>query len=180
MGGGILGQRRRPSLKWDMPELKQKGAVVSSWRKLLRRGLQFFIGGIIFLSALSKSLDLGGFIEVLMTYQAFPSSTLKFLAFFVTGIEFFLGFWILSGYRLSLSAWGAALLNTLYTGWMVITLFRGLTLSNCGCFGVFFPQPLTWLTPIEDLVLVGMCLLLAYLAQTEEYSNGRIRTALVN
>ena len=180
MGVGILGQRSRSSLEWDMPELKQKGPDVSSWRKFLRGGLQFFIGAIIFFSALGKSLDMGGFIEVLMAYQAFPPSALKFLAFCVTGIEFFLGFWILSGYRLSLSAWGGALLNTLYTGWMVITLLRGLTLSNCGCFGVFFPQPLTWLTPIGDLVLVGMCLLLAYLAQTEEYPHRRIRTALLN
>ena len=160
--------------------MNQSRPVVSFRRKFLRWGLQFFIGGIIFLSALGKSLDMPGFIEVLKTYQAFPPSTLRSLSFFVTGIEFFLGFWILSGYRLLGSALGAALLNTLYTGWMVLTLFRGLTLSNCGCFGVFFPQPLTWLTPIEDLVLVGMCVLLAYLAQTEEYPNRRLRTALLN
>ncbi|UCE64692.1 MAG: hypothetical protein JSU59_06085 [Nitrospirota bacterium] len=163
-----------------MRELNQKRPVVSFRRKFLRFVLQFFIGGMIFLSALGKSLDMPGFIEVLKAYQAFPPAALKSLAFCVTGIEFFLGFWILSGYRLSLSAWGAALLNTLYTGWMVITLLRGLAISNCGCFGVFFPQPLTWLTPIGDLVLVGMCVLLAYLTQTEEYPNRRLRTALLN
>lgn len=180
MGGGIIGQRSPLSLEWDMPEMKQRRPVVSFRRKFLRGVIQFFIGGIIFLSALGKSLDMPGFIEVLKTYQAFPPSTLTVLALFVTGIEYFLGFWILSGYRLSLSGWGAALLNTLYTGWMVMTLLRGLTLSNCGCFGVFFPQPLTWFTPIGDLVLVGMCVLLAYLAQTEEYPHRRLRTALLN
>jgi len=163
-----------------MLEFNQRRPGVSFRRKFLRWVLQFFIGGILFLSALGKSLDMPGFIEVLKAYQAFPPSVLRSLAFCVTGIEFLLGIWILSGYRLSLSAWGAALLNTLYAGWMVITLLRGLTLSNCGCFGVFFPQPLTWLTPIGDLVLVGMCVLLAYLAQTEEYPNRRLRTALLN
>jgi hypothetical protein len=37
-------------------------------------------------------------------------------------------------------------------------------LENCGCFGVFFPQPLRWYSPLEDLVLVGLCLALRRLA----------------
>jgi uncharacterized membrane protein YphA (DoxX/SURF4 family) len=163
-----------------MQEFPQEKPVVSFRRKLLRWSLQFFIGGIIFLSALGKSLDMPGFIEVLKTYQAFPPSMLRPFAFSITGIEFLLGVWILSGYRLPLSALVGALLNTLYAGWAVITLLRGLTLSNCGCFGVFFPQPVTWLTPIEDLVLVAMCVMLAYLAHTEEYPHRRLRTALLN
>ena len=35
-------------------------------------------------------------------------------------------------------------------------LFRGLDLPNCGCYGVFFPQPLRWYSPLEDLALVGL------------------------
>ena len=163
-----------------MPEGSERGARVSFWRKLLRWILQIFIGGVIFLSALGKSLDMSGFIEVLKTYQAFPHFTLRPFAFTITGIEFLLGVWILSGFRLSTSALGAALLNTFYAGWVALTLLRGLTLSNCGCFGVFFPQPLTWFTPVEDLVLVGMCVFLAYLARTEESSNRQVRAALLN
>jgi uncharacterized membrane protein YphA (DoxX/SURF4 family) len=163
-----------------MQEFNQNRPVVSFRRKLIRWILQFLIGGIFFLSALGKSLDIPGFIEVLKTYQAFPPSMLSPFAFSVTGIEFLLGVWILSGYRLQWSALGGALLNMLYAGWVIITLLRGLTLSNCGCFGVFFPQPLTWLTPIQDIVLVGMCLVLAYFAQTEEYPHRRLRTALLN
>ena len=149
-------------------------------RKLLRWILQIFIGGIIFLSALGKSLDMPGFIEVLNTYQAFPPYLLRPMGFSVTGVEFLLGVWILSGFRLSISALGAALLNTFYAGWVALTLLRGLTLSNCGCFGVFFPQPLTWFTPIGDLVLVGLCVLLAYLAQTGESPKRQVRAALLN
>ena len=121
-----------------------------------------------------------GFVEVLKTYQAIPLSILMPSAFTVTGMEFLLGVWILSGYRLQWGALGGALLNTFYASWVAITLLRGLTLSNCGCFGVYFPQPLTWLTPLQDLVLVGMCVMLAYLAQTEKYPHRRFRTALLN
>jgi hypothetical protein len=55
------------------------------------------------------------------------------------------------------SALVALWLNAGYAVWMTISLLRGLELTNCGCFGVFFPQPLRWYSPLEDLVLVGMC-----------------------
>jgi len=123
----------------------------------LRLVLQIFIGVVIFGSALGKSLDLSGFVEVLRTYQAFPDFALWPLALAVTGFEFVLGVWLLSGWRLQTSALVALGLNAGYVVWMTISLLRGLELSNCGCFGVFFPQPLRWYSPLEDLVLVAMC-----------------------
>ena len=138
--------------------------------KILMWVLQVLIGGIIFGSALGKSLDLPGFADVLLTYQAFPESALYAIAFSVTAFEFVLGAWILLGWRLHASAITAAMMNVVYAVWMTITLFRGLELSNCGCFGVFFPRPLTWPSPIEDLVMVFLCGLLAYLTQCRHQS----------
>ena len=119
--------------------------------------LRLFIGGVIFASAFGKSLDLPGFVEVLATYRAFPDFALWPLALAVTGFEFVLGAWVLSGWQLRIGALAALALNAGYAVWMTISLLRGLELSNCGCFGVFFPQPLRWYSPLEDLVLVGMC-----------------------
>lgn len=119
--------------------------------------LRVFIGGVIFASALGKSLDLSGFVEVLRTYRAFPEVMLWPLALAVTGFECVLGAWMLSGWRLRDSALVALGLNAGYAVWMTVSLVRGLELTNCGCFGVFFPQPLRWYSPLEDLVLVGMC-----------------------
>jgi hypothetical protein len=48
-------------------------------------------------------------------------------------------------------------LNATYASGLIVTLVRGLDLPNCGCYGVFFPQPLRWYSPLEDLVLVGIC-----------------------
>ena len=123
----------------------------------LRLALQIFVGVVIFGSALGKSLDLPGFVEVLRTYRAFPDFMLWPLALAVTGFEFVLGAWVLSGWRLATSARVALWLNAGYAVWMTVSLARGLELTNCGCFGVFFPQPLRWYSPLEDLVLVGMC-----------------------
>ena len=132
--------------------------------EILKWFLQILIGGILIASALGKALDLSGFADVLKTYQAFPEAALFFIAFSVTVFEFLLGGWMLSGWRLPASAITAAIMNTVYAVWMTVTLIRGLELANCGCFGVFFPRPLTWVSPIEDLVMVALCSLLAYMA----------------
>ncbi len=108
-------------------------------------------------SALGKSLDLPGFTEVLVTYQAFPPWSLWPLTLLITVVEWILGLLILSGRRLREAASFAMCLNGAYALWMTATLLRGLELANCGCFGRFFPQPLRWHSPLEDLVLAGMC-----------------------
>jgi hypothetical protein len=118
---------------------------------------RLFVGGILLLSALGKSLDLAGFAEVLATYRAMPASFLWPFALLVTGLEWVLGVWILSGWRLVTGALAALVLYAGYALVMALSLVRGLDLANCGCYGVFFPQPLRWYSPLEDLVLVGMC-----------------------
>ena len=75
----------------------------------------------------------------------------------ITGSEWVLGGWLLAGWRIQTGALLALIMYGLYAAGLVITLFRGIDLPNCGCYGVFFPQPLRWYSPFEDLVLVGMC-----------------------
>ena len=127
---------------------------------LLCRGLQYLIGGTLIASAVAKALDLPGFAEILRTYEAFPEAALFSLALTITILELILGTWILLGFRLRLGATVAAGMGVGYACWMTLTLLRGLQLPNCGCFGVFFPRPLTWVSPLEDLAFAGLCLFL--------------------
>ncbi len=115
-------------------------------------------------SAIGKSLDFSGFIDVLRTYQVFHEAALWPVAVIVTAVELGLGIWLLSGWLLQTSALVTAGLNGLYAVWMTVTLFRGLELDNCGCFGVYFARPLTWISPLEDLVMAGLCIWLSRLA----------------
>lgn len=115
------------------------------------------MGLVCLASALGKSLDLPGFIEVLATYRLIPDWGLWPVGLGVTGLEWVLALWLLSGWRIESGALVALVLFGLYTAGLVITLLRGLNLPNCGCYGVFFPQPLRWYSPLEDMVLVGMC-----------------------
>ena len=118
---------------------------------------RLFVGGILLASAVGKSLDLPGFIQILTTYRAFPGWTLWPIGLAIIGLEWMLAVSLLLGWRLRTGILVAFILNTGYAMWMMITLLRGLELTNCGCFGAFFPQPLRWYSPLEDLVLVGMC-----------------------
>ena len=118
---------------------------------------RLLIGGVLLASAVGKSLDLNGFVDVLVTYRLFPGWTLWPVAFMIIGIEWILAAWILSGWRLPTGALFGLMLNGLCAVGLILTLVRGLDLPNCGCYGVFFPQPLRWYSPLEDLVLVGMC-----------------------
>lgn len=118
---------------------------------------RLFVGGILLASALGKSLDVPGFLDVLRAYQAIPEWAIAPVGLSVTAVEWTLGCWIFSGWRLETGALAALLLNAGYAIWMSLSLFRGLDLPNCGCYVVFFPQPLRWYSPIEDLILVGMC-----------------------
>ncbi len=115
------------------------------------------MGLVCLASALGKSLDLPGFIEVLDTYQLVPDWGLWPVGLGVTGLEWVLALWLLSGWRIESGALVALGLFGLYAAGLVTTLLRGLDLPNCGCYGVFFPQQLRWYSPLEDLVLVGMC-----------------------
>ena len=126
--------------------------------------LRLLIGIIVLGSSVGKLLDLSGFVEVLRTYQVFPDVALWPVALFITTVEFLLGTWVLSGWHLRMSAMVTALLNGIYAVWMTVTLLRGLELDNCGCFGVFFPRPLTWQSPFEDLAMAGLCYGLSRLA----------------
>jgi hypothetical protein len=115
------------------------------------------IGGVLLASALGKSIDLQGFVDVLVTYRLFPGWSLWPVAIIIVGIEWILSAVILSGWWLPTGALLALMLNGVYAVGLVVTLIRGIDLPNCGCYGRFFPQPLRWYSPLEDLVLVGIC-----------------------
>ena len=122
--------------------------------------LRTVLGGILLASALGKSLDLPGFVEVLITYRAFPDWSLWPIALLITTIECGLGLWVLSGSRLPQAALATVVLNGAYAIWMALSLYRGIDVPNCGCYGVYLPQPLRWYSPLEDLVLVVLGLTL--------------------
>jgi len=83
---------------------------------------RLLIGGVLLASALGKSLDMPGFVDVLVTYRLFPDWLLWSLAIGITGIEWVLAVWILVGWQLSTGALIALSLNGLYAIGLVVTI----------------------------------------------------------
>jgi hypothetical protein len=123
---------------------------------VIQRLLQYTIASILLVTGLGKLLDVPGFVQVLATYQAFPTWMLQPIAVTLVLGELRLAEWLFWGKRLSQAALTSLGLHVLFTGWAVVTLFRGIEVPNCGCFGVFWARPLTWITVGEDLFMVGI------------------------
>jgi hypothetical protein len=118
--------------------------------------LRFIIGLVLLATAAGKFLDVSGFARVLETYEAFPSWSLAFLAWAIPSIELGLALWLFSGRRLPAAASASLGMHLVYAAWSAVSLLRGLTLSNCGCFGVFLARPLGWGTVVEDGAMAAL------------------------
>jgi hypothetical protein len=115
------------------------------------------LGLTYFTTGFAKSLDVRGFRDVLDTYELYPSWALWPIAAGMTATELFLAYSFFTGRKLDplglagsyiISGGGAIVLFT--------ELIRGIDLPNCGCWGVFFANPLKWFTPWEDVAMVAM------------------------
>jgi uncharacterized membrane protein YphA (DoxX/SURF4 family) len=126
----------------------------------LRECLRWFFGFLMSASAMGKLLDMNGFYRVVETYQLLPSAIVSLNAWVLVLVEIAFAGWLVSGKRLASAAMGLIALHLVYLLWVLIALFRGLQISNCGCFGVYFARPLTWQTPVEDIVLIAFAFLL--------------------
>ncbi len=140
--------------------------------KITLRALQYFIASVLLFTGIGKLLDVPGFVEVLVTYQAIPGWSLNLVAVTMVLLELRISEWLFRDKTLVLGALSSLMLHSLFTLWATITLIRGVEVPNCGCFGVFFARPLTMLTVVEDLVLVSASFFLLRLAvRHREFSN---------
>ena len=136
------------------------------------RSLQYFIASVLLLTGIGKLLDVPGFVKVLITYQAIPGWGLHGVAILMVLVELRISEWLFRDETLVRGALSSLILHSLFSLWATITLIRGVSVPNCGCFGVFFARPLTILTVVEDLALVSASFFLLRLAvKRRNFSN---------
>lgn len=115
---------------------------------------RYFLGLLFVSTAIGKLLDNRGFAHVIDTYQlGIPDSALLGLALSISLLELLIGINILRGRALNMNVLATLGFHLGYASLALITLQRGIALSNCGCFGVFLARSLKWSTVGEDLVL---------------------------
>lgn len=153
-------------LKWNLFPMTGR----STTNKVVVGFLRYFIALILLLSGLGKLLDVPGFVEVLITYQAIPAWGLHLVAVTLILVELRISEWLVRDRSLVMGALASLALHSIFTLWTLVTLWRGISVPNCGCFGVFFARPLTGWTVVEDTVLVvaSLGLLLAALKKEED------------
>src|SRR5262249_48692519 len=116
--------------------------------------LRYGLAGLLALTGIAKLLDMPGFVQVLSTYQALPPWALRPVAIACVLVELRLAEWLASGKRLPRAALASRVLHSAFACGSVFSLLRGMAVPHCGCFGVFWSRPLSWLTVSEDLVFV--------------------------
>ena len=130
--------------------------MMARWFQWLCR---YFLGLLFVSTAIGKLLDNRGFAEVIKTYQlGIPEAIILGLALCISLLELVIGINLLRGHALSKSVFATLVFHLGYASLALTTLKRGIMLSNCGCFGVFWGRPLSWTTVVEDLVLAAISL----------------------
>ena len=132
-------------------------AWASAWPA---RILRLLFAALLLVTGGAKLLDIEGFAAVVDSYALLPALLITPSTWALAIMEIGLGLWLLSNRRLGAAAVLLIALHLLYLLWLMVALARGLSLPNCGCFGVYWPRPLTWFSPLEDLALLLLATLL--------------------
>jgi Methylamine utilisation protein MauE len=119
---------------------------------------------VLLLTGGAKLFDVTGFAAVLHSYRFFPRNLIWPVAVSVIITELGLALWLIWGRCLVRAAQASIALHVSYACWAVYMLLRGKPIFNCGCFGSVFARPLSWMTVVEDLVMVSLSAALYVLA----------------
>ena len=141
------------------------------------RLIQWFIAIVLAATCLGKALDVSGFMNVIGTYEVFPAFLYPIVAVAMIVIEGMLSLWLFSGRELHKAALASAFLHLSFTLFAITALLRGLSIPNCGCFGVFYARPLTWKgTVVEDIVMIVLSLILYALSRRKNVQTSASRS----
>lgn len=116
------------------------------------------LGFLLLAMAAGQLSDLGGFVDILVTYRVGGAAIAGVVAAGLIGGELVAGVGLLSG-RARLRQIAAVAAVGVAVGWSVLALqafARGLAVANCGCFGVHLGQSLRWWVLLEDAELVAL------------------------
>lgn len=94
--------------------------------------------------------------RILSAYQAVPAGVLPWLAAVLIVAELLAGVWLLARprSRALTPVWVYTGVAMLWAALGVRAYARRLAVDNCGCFGVYLTQRLTWFTLAQDGLLL--------------------------
>ena len=105
---------------------------------------QVSLGLLFSISALSKVTALDEFVEVVRNYVILPRSTVVPIAYSLPLLEASIAGAMLFQPTRLYASFGAVILIVTFTVAMAITLMRGQYQIDCGCFGPWLKQRISW------------------------------------
>lgn len=122
-----------------------------------------FVGAVLVATGTGKVLDLPGFVDVIATFRVLPHWGDRLVAYTLPFVELATGLGLLTGLGRRAAALTAVALHALLVSVVIATLWRGIPVENCGCFGVFLARPVGLQTLVEDLVMLAASALALWL-----------------
>lgn len=139
-----------------LPRVTRAPDARARTRRGIHLGLRWLLGLTLLTSSAGKLLDIPGFHDVMAEYLLFPGWSLWFIAVFMPLLEAGIAFTLITGRRLREGIVSSLLLHSSFAAILGLELLRGIDLKNCGCFGVFWARPLSWISPLEDVVMLAI------------------------
>jgi hypothetical protein len=120
-----------------------------------------FLVVLLLTTAAAKTLDLPGMATIVDSYRVIPTALTLPAATALALTEVVVGGLLLVPRCRVTGSLASAAMHLTYFVWSAVTLARGLSIANCGCFGTFWARPLSVVTLVEDTVLIVLSLWLA-------------------
>lgn len=125
--------------------------------------LRLVLGGVYTAMAVGQFASLTDMPAVLGAYGLVHGAAASVLAVLLIAGELVCGVWFLTRPRSTAIApvWVYTAVSVVWTGLAVQAYARGLAVDNCGCFGNYLTQRLSWFVLLQDaLTLVYAAVLL--------------------
>lgn len=139
--------------------------------------LRLLLGALYTAMAIGQFASIGSMPQILSAYGLVDGAAAPVLAVGLIAGELVCGLWFLARPRSTAFApvWVYTAVSLVWSVLAVQAYVRGLTVANCGCFGVYLPQRLGWFVLVQDaltLLYAGLVLRGARRAQAVRAARG--------
>ncbi len=105
------------------------------FQALLLTVFRFLLGSIFLVSSVSKANDARHFVNTLVSFKLFPTSWAQPFTVIIIGMELIVAALLLMGWQSRIAASLCGFLLLIFTVVICLSLMRGYTDLECGCFG---------------------------------------------
>jgi uncharacterized membrane protein YphA (DoxX/SURF4 family) len=133
--------------------------------------LRWITGFVFLVSGIEKLVSPPeNFLYIVRSYQILPGWLAGPVSFLFPWVEFFAAVFLILGFWLRTALWVALCLAAGFVFFVSQALFRGLSISDCGCFGELIHLQPRQVIILDLLILVGAGLCLRRLNQSARWS----------